>query len=223
MKTLSLIITTLLSLQNWACIGEQFDETVHKSSVQPLVVSLAVDQSRSTVINEIPQVTSQTLDTIFAIMRNRGGELAFSGINERKPQLIRIKFVPERGKPEEVTNARIQNDQALASVRENMYHSVSNRSAPRTRLYDTLELLSLFMREPHHQRNVKKILITVSDFCEDVRPLNQREPLALPNDVTALSLGGHPDLVAQVLAGRVYNYTTISGIIEFLNMEEAAQ
>jgi hypothetical protein len=181
---------------------------------------MAWDESKSAEIKNIPKIPAQTLDSILTIARRRGGEIGFVSINEQTPQLCRIKFTAEQGTAEKILSARTRNDEQIVRIIQSVYRSLRERTAQRTRLFDSLETLLFFLKEPHHDPAAQKVLFIISDFEEAWRPKNKCHPLLLPSDATAITIGAHPDSVAQVLQGKVYIYTTPDGVIDFLKMEE---
>jgi len=132
MKSYILSLVIFLASCNFVEKYYQAPEQVSK----PIVVALGIDQSKSIslVHNNIPTFSVETLDSLFSALRagSGNGELGFAPINHKKPVLHRLRL----------DNPNL--DKTL------LYNAIRQKSAPHTRLYETLEFLIAYLEEPHH-------------------------------------------------------------------------
>ncbi len=188
---------------------------------RPQVLAVCYDVSQSA--RQIPELTPFLVDTMLSLVRNRSGEFAFTSIEARKPQLVRLRFEAETGSILEKKRRKELNDRQLSRVREAVYSSITERPAMRSRVFDSIELMLTFLSEPHLPKKADKFLIVISDFEDDVRDLNRRQPIPVPADVTVITIGAEPLTVEQVLTGpgKIIPYTNIDGLIHYLGMERS--
>lgn len=206
------------------CTGCMFDytpEKLHPEQHRPIVVAVAYDVSKS-ARKTVPEITPFTIDTLLSLTRHRSGEFGFTAIGEEKPRLTSLRFMPETGNIRERQRRRELNNRQLSRVRREVYDIIRDRSDERTRLFDALELSLTFLSEPHLPEDADRYLVAVSDFVDDVRQQQQRQPLQVPDNVTVLALGAEPLTIEKVFVPgpNVIPYTSLDGIIHYLNQEK---
>lgn len=212
-----LIIATVFT----ACVFEFKPENLQpEESPRPIVLAVAYDISKST-LKTVPELTPRIVDTLLSLVRHRSGEFGFSCIGEDTPRLTHLRFMPETGNARE-RERRVQfNDQQQRHVRKEIYNNIKERSDEHTRLFDTIEFLLAFLHEPHLPAEADRYLVVISDFDDDVRSTEQRQPIQIPENITVLVLGADESTINKVLTGpNVIPYTSFDGIIHYLNQEK---
>lgn len=202
------------------CLFEYGDETDKGQRVRrPLALAICYDISQSA--RQIPELTPFLVDTMLSLVRHRSGEFAFTCIEARKPQLVRLRFEAETGSILEKKRRRQLNDRQLSRVRDAVLSNIAERQAMRSRVFDSIELMLTFLSEPHLPKDSDKFLIVISDFEDDVRETNRRVPISVSADITVITIGAEPLTVEQVLTGpgRIIPYTNIDGLIHYLGMQ----
>ena len=184
--------------------------------------ALAVCYDISQSARQLPELTPFLVDTMLSLVRYpNGGEFAFTSIEARKPQLVRLRFEAETGSILEKKRKRELNDRQLSRVREFVYGSITERTALRSRVFDSVELMLTFLAEPHIPADAKRELVVISDFVDDVREANRRQPISVPANITVITIGAEPLSVEKVLTGpgKIIPYSNIDGLVHFLSME----
>ncbi len=204
--------------------GCQFDFTPRALQIykqHPIVVFLAYDVSISAQ-EVVPEITPLAIDTLLSLVRYRSGEFGFTAIGEKKPRLTSLRFMPETGDIRNRKRKKQLNNRQLSRVRREVYEIIRDRSDKRTHLFDALELSLTFLSEPHLPDSANRFLIVVSDFEDDVRNQQQRQPLQVPENITVLALGSEPLAIEKILTPgpNVIPYTSLDGVIHFLNQEK---
>ena len=222
LKAAFLIMGIVLSVIGLVGCLFDYDGASGKSlqSGRPRALALCYDISKSA--RQLPELTPFLVDTMLSLVRYpNGGEFAFSCIEARKPQLVRLRFEAETGGILEKRRRRELNDRQLSRVRDFVYESISEREAMQSRVFDCIELMLTFLAEPHIPANAERRLVVISDFVDDVREPNRRLPISVPANTTVITIGAEPLTVEQVLTGpgRIIPYSNIDGLVHYLSME----
>ncbi|MCB0258968.1 MAG: hypothetical protein KDH97_03335 [Calditrichaeota bacterium] len=202
------------------CMFDYTPASLKEESHRPIVLAVAYDVSKSTQ-GAVPEITPFIIDTLLSLVRHRTGEFGFTTIGEAKPRMISLRFMSENGDIREHSRRQQLNDRQLSRVRREVYECIRERSDIHTRLFDSIELSLTFLSEPHLPADADKYLVVVSDFDDDMRLPEQRQPLQVPENITVLALGAEPLTIEKVLtpAPNVIAYTSLDGIIHYLNQE----
>ena len=213
MKTNKKIIWFLLGavlVLTSGCLGGFYDNDSDAVKSSKQVLAITFDQSKSA--KNISPFTRANIDSMLYRVNRNGGEIAWVAINGEEPEVNRVAF-KENALP-------ALNGAAESKCRSGLLELCQNREANFSRVFESLELAIRFLQEPHHDPRAERFLIVISDFKEDWPPGPPRQILTLPNGISCISIGAHPDRVDEVLAGQIYHFTTTDGAVEFLTKEK---
>ena len=213
MKTNKKIIWVLLGVVlvlTSGCLGDFYDNDSDAVKSSKLVLAIIFDQSKSA--KNIYPFTRANIDSMLYRVKRSGGEIFWLAINGEEPKVNRVAF-KENALP-------ALNLASESKCRSGLLELCQNREANLSRVFESLELAIRFLQEPHHDPRAEYFLLIISDFEEDYPTGPPKHILTLPSGVSCLTIGAHPDRIAEVLTGEIYYFTTADAAIEFLTKEK---
>lgn len=190
------------------------------SPARQRALAVCYDVSLSAI--DLPELTPLIVDSLLSLVRYpNGGQFGLTLIQASKPLAIGVRFEGETGDVAEKERLKELNNRQIAVMRTVLHSSIRERLAMRSRVFDSIELMLTFLKEPHLPDDAVRQLVVISDFIDDVREPDQRQPISVPENITAIVVGAKRHAVEKILTGpgRILHYTTVEGMLHYLSLE----
>lgn len=190
----------------------------YSKSSAPLCLGVAYDVSQSVANVEMPAMNTAQLEQILAMLKKRGGVIAFGVVDEKSFEpLLRAQVVPVQGQLDE----RAQRNQKNIKVLANFTTAVSAkfnrpRNARRTDINGSIARFTLFFNEPNHPANAEKVFICVSDGF-DTGAWRKFKGIHLADDVRVFAVGMETRLAEKLFGANVTLFESIDAAIKSLD------
>ncbi len=191
---------------------------------KPLYAAVLYDQSGSSDENALPELTVDHLEKLIAVLKHRGGELAFAeiGANSFKP-LARLSVRPilgkrlgERARQNQRNQARI--DRFNFVVGEKL---AQPRNQQKTDVQGALLKTSAFFNEPDiADSSSDKVIFFVSDGRQTAK--KRAGKIRINADVRVFAVGCDAEQAQQWFGRQVDVFENISAAVAFLTSNKGA-
>ncbi|GEM_PF-5767572 len=187
-------------------------------SSAPLCLGVAYDVSQSVANVEMPAMTTAQLDQILAMLKKRGGVIAFGVVDEKSFEpLLRAQVVPVLGQLDERAQRNQKNIKVLADFTTAVSAKFNRpRNARRTDINGSIARFALFFDEPNHPANAEKIFIFVSDGF-DTGAWRKFKGIHLADDVLVFAVGMETRLAEKLFGANVTLFESIDAAIKSLD------
>ena len=192
-------------------------EAQRDSGQMRIWIGTAYDVSGSMLKQKSTQWVPSYLDSLLAILVNRGGTLAFGLISERSFEpLRRITLQKVEGRLDRRATINRSNRRAIQEFKNLMDGQLAiPRTAQFTDVKGSLDRFRLFFNEPQQRKETLKVLIFVSDGLNTVGKERQFDA-DLTDDVTTLCVGTHPLVAKKLFADRCIMFESIDAAIQYV-------
>lgn len=181
---------------------------------EQIAIALLNDTSVSAEENGVPTIDPDAVDRLIAILKARGGVLAFCEINaqSRNQPLLRVHLDATAGNLQERALANQKNRRKLEQFRTGIEKSLQARKAQKSDILGALSRTAVFFAEPPIAR-MQRVLILISDGEHDAPPIAMPE---LPSDLVVIAIGMPTDIAEKFFGKEVNIFESVDGALAYL-------
>lgn len=192
--------------------------------VRPLYLGIAYDVSGSVEQLELPVMTMEHVEKVVALVKKRGGAVAFGLIDEKAFELlIRLELERVAGKLNERARINQKNAKAEGEFKTLVEGKINRpRNANRTDIKGSIARFALFFSEPNIPANAEKVVIFISDGI-DTGPWRKLSGVRLPEDVKVYVVGTEAGLARKLFGKQAILFESIDSAIESLSPKSSAE
>jgi hypothetical protein len=186
----------------------------------PIAVALLYDVSLSAEQNGVSKLDLESIERLLALLKKRGGVLAFCEINSksRVQPLLRVHLEPVSCNLEKRALVNTHNESELTDFSSKIEPSLGQRRAKKSDVFGALSRTALFFNEPL-VAEMERILIIISDGKHDAAPLTKP---VLPPDLVVITIGVPPKLAEKLFDNQpVVIFESVDGAIQYLESSPA--